>query len=69
MKEQKPHDQRSNVKNPNNPQYAADLKNRIRMRQRKLSSMQSKNEDLKTEIKSMQKELSKVQNSRKGGIK
>ena len=69
MKEQKPNDQRSNVKNPTNPHYAADLKNRIRMRQRKLSSMQSKNEDLKTEIKSMLKELSKVQNSRKGGIK
>jgi chaperonin cofactor prefoldin len=69
MKVQKPNDQRSNVKNPNNPQYAADLKNRIRMRQRKLSSMQSKNEILKTEIKSMQKELSKVQNSQKGGTK
>ena len=69
MKVQKPNDQRSNVKNPNNPQYAVDLKNRIRVSQRKLSSMQSKNEELKTEIKSMQKELSKVQNSQKGGTK
>lgn len=69
MKEQKPIDQRSNVKNPNNPQYAADLNNRIRISQRKLSSMQSKDENLKTEINSMQKELSKVQNSQKGGTK
>lgn len=69
MKVQKPNDQRSNVKNPNNPQYAADLKNRIRIGQRKLSSMQNKNENLKTEIKSMQKELSKIQKSQKGGAK
>ena len=67
MKVQKPNDQRSNVKNPNNPQYAADLKNRIRIGQRKLSSMQNKNENLMTEIKSMQKELSKIQKSQKGG--
>ena len=69
MKVQKPNDQRSNVKNSNNPQYAADLKNRIRISQRKLLSMQSKNENLKTEIKSMQKELSKIQKSQKGGAK
>ncbi len=69
MKVQKPNDQRSNVKNPNNPQYAADLKNRIRIGQRKLSSMQSKNENLKTEIKSMQIELSKIHKLQKGGAK
>ena len=68
MKVSRPNDQKSNVKNPNNPQYAADLKNRIRIIQRTLSSQLNREESLKNDIRKMQRELSKLQNQRKGGV-
>ena len=69
MKVQRPNDQRSNVKNPNNSQYADDHKNRIRIIQRALLSQLNREESLKNEIRKMQRELSKIQNQKKGGVK
>lgn len=69
MKVQKPNDQRSNVKNPNNRRYAVDLKNQIKQGQRRLSMMGDIDCSLKEEVKMKQKELSKLQNQMKGGVK
>ena len=68
MKVQKPNDQRSNVRNPNNRQYAVDLKNQIKQGQRRLSTMCNVDCSLKEKVKMKQKELSKLQNQKKGGV-
>ena len=68
MKTQSPNDQRSNVKNPNNRQYAVDLKNQIKQGQRRLSTMGNVDCPLKEKVKMKQKELSKLQNQKKGGV-
>lgn len=61
-------DQRSNVKNPNNRQYAIDLKNQIKQGQRRLSMMGNIDCSLKEKVKMKQKELSKLQDRKKGGV-
>ena len=68
MKTQTPNDQRSNVKNSNNRQYAVDLKNQIKQGQRRLSTMCNVDCSLKEKVKMKQKELSKLQNQKKGGV-
>ena len=65
MKTQKPNDQRSNVKNPNNRQYAVDLKTQIKQGQRRLSTVGNVDCSLKEKVKMKQKELSKLQNKRR----
>ena len=64
MKTQTPNDQRSNVKNSNNRQYAVEIKQGQRM----LSTMCNVDCSLKEKVKMKQKELSKLQNQKKGGV-
>lgn len=68
MKIQKPNDQRSNVKNPNNRRYAVDLINQIKQGQRRLSMKGTIDCSLKEKVKMKQKELSKLQDRKKGGV-